>query len=114
LPLNSCPWASARARTGQRVAHPSRTDEPVIALIGGLILCVLSVPGIVAGAGLLKLRPWARYLALVLSVLLLFNVPVGTAVGIYSIWALTQDEAEALFANPRRSSLRVRHRISAS
>ena len=69
----------------------------IVALVVAVILAVTSVPGIIAGVGLLKARRWARILALILSVLYLFNVPVGTAVGIYSLWALTQQEAEALF-----------------
>jgi hypothetical protein len=64
----------------------------------GLLVIVLSAPGIIGGIGLLKHRSWARYLILILSVLQLFNIPVGTAVGIYSFWALLQPEMEALFA----------------
>lgn len=64
----------------------------------GLFLIVLSVPGIIGGIGLLKLQPWARYLVMILAVLDLFNIPIGTAVGIYSFWALMQDETAQLFA----------------
>jgi hypothetical protein len=61
-------------------------------------MALLSVPGIVGGLGVLRLKPWARYLVLVLAVLALFNVPIGTAVGVYSIWVLVQDETAELFA----------------
>jgi len=71
----------------------------------GLLLCgialfvaLLSVPGIIGGIGLLRLRPWARYLVLILAVLDLFNIPIGTAVGAYSIWVLVHDETAQLFA----------------
>ena len=73
-------------------------------LTGGLalFLIVLSVPDIVAGIGVLKLQPWARYLALVLAALDLFIFPVGTVAGIYTIWVLVQDETVELFgAQPR-------------
>lgn len=63
-----------------------------------LLLVLLSVPGIIGGIGLLKLKPWARYLVLVLAVFDLFNIPIGTAVGVYTIWALMQDETAQLFA----------------
>jgi hypothetical protein len=33
----------------------------------------------------------------VLSALHILNIPIGTAVGIYGLWALTQRETEALF-----------------
>jgi len=34
----------------------------------------------------------------VLSILDLFSVPIGTAVGAYSIWVLVRDETAELFA----------------
>ena len=71
----------------------------------GLFLCgvalfvvLLSVPGIIGGIGLLKLNPWARYLVLILAVVDLFNIPIGTAAGVYTIWVLMQDETAQLFA----------------
>jgi len=33
-------------------------------------------------------RAWARYCVIVVSVMNLFSVPIGTALGIYSLWAL--------------------------
>jgi O-antigen/teichoic acid export membrane protein len=72
----------------------------VLSLIGNIVavfMFVLSVPGIIAGIGLLRYREWARILTLVLSVLSLLNFPLGTAVGIYSIWVLAQEETVTLF-----------------
>jgi hypothetical protein len=61
-------------------------------------LAVLSVPGIIAGIGLLKRWSWARWLTLILAVFDLVNVPVGTLFGIYTIWVMMQDGTEQLFA----------------
>jgi hypothetical protein len=72
----------------------------ILHLVGGIVsffLFLLSVPGIIAGIGLLGKKEWARILTLVLSVMNLMNVPVGTAVGAYSIWVLVQEETVALF-----------------
>jgi hypothetical protein len=60
---------------------------------------LVSIPGIIGGVGLLRYKPWARYMVLVLSVLALLNFPIGMAIGIYSIWALVQDETAKLFAS---------------
>jgi hypothetical protein len=38
-------------------------------------------------------------MVLVLAILGLFNIPLGTAIGIYSIWALLQTETAQLFAS---------------
>ena len=69
----------------------------VIATIVGVFLLLVSVPGLIGGIGLLQRQNWARILVLILSVLQLFNIPFGTAVGIYSLWALTREETMALF-----------------
>ncbi len=73
---------------------------PILGIVGmGLFILVLicAVPGIVAGIGLLKFRPWARILTIVLSALNLFSVPIGTAVGVYGLWTLLNSETEQLF-----------------
>jgi hypothetical protein len=73
---------------------------PITFFVGTAIsmwLLLLSVPGIVGGIGVLRHQSWARYLVLVLSILDLASVPIGTAVGAYSIWVLVQDETEKLF-----------------
>jgi hypothetical protein len=62
-----------------------------------LLLVVLSVPGIIGAFGLLTYRAWARYMILVLGAMNLYNIPFGTALGIYTLWALTQEEAARLF-----------------
>jgi hypothetical protein len=62
-------------------------------------VAVFSVPSIVGGIGLIKRWSWARYLVLILSVFSLTNVPVGTAMGVYSIWVLMHDETAELFAS---------------
>ena len=60
-------------------------------------LILLSVPGIIGGIWLLRHKPWARYLVLVVSVLALLDVPLGLGIGCYSIWVLLQQETEKLF-----------------
>ena len=58
---------------------------------------VLAAPGILAGWGLLRYRPWARLLAIVLAVLNIVNVPLGTILSVYTLWVLLQDETSRLF-----------------
>jgi hypothetical protein len=63
-----------------------------------LLLTVLALPGMIAGYGLLKRRPWGRILATVVAILGLINFPIGTAIGIYVIWVLFQQAATDYFA----------------
>ncbi|HVR43161.1 MAG TPA: hypothetical protein VMS56_06895 [Thermoanaerobaculia bacterium] len=69
----------------------------VIGLFVGALLFVLSVPSIIAGMGLLRHRPWARVLTLVLAALQILNFPFGTALGIYSFWVLLNEQTTPLF-----------------
>ncbi len=73
---------------------------PVLAAIGGALffaILIVSLPSIIAGAGLLKYRPWARILTIVLSAIDLLNVPLGTALGIYGLWVLLARNSRILF-----------------
>ncbi|MGD8273129.1 MAG: hypothetical protein PVF86_17360 [Desulfobacterales bacterium] len=62
-----------------------------------LFFVLLSTPGLIGGIYLLKHRPWARILVLVLGFLNLIEIPIGTALGIYTIWVLFKDETVDLF-----------------
>jgi hypothetical protein len=76
---------------------------PILGITGaalGVFLLIVSLPGIIAGAGLLKYRPWARILTIVLSALNLMNFPIGTVLGIYGLWVMLSDEGSRLFAQP--------------
>ncbi len=85
-------------------ANATDEDGALAAMLsGGLMMGlaalvgVLSIPNIIAGRGLLNRRPWARTLAIVLSVIGLLNFPIGTAIGAYSLWVLLNDETRRLF-----------------
>lgn len=53
-----------------------------------LVFLIIAAIGLIAGWGLIQRKPWARTLAIVLGVLLIFKFPVGTALGIYTLWVL--------------------------
>jgi len=72
----------------------------IVADVLAIVFIVVSVPGILAGMGLYKRKEWARILTLILSVIEIFSFPFGTAIGIYSIWALIQPETIAAFGKP--------------
>lgn len=85
--------------TGLVIIHAFRfwTDVPqfVSPLISSVlvVLGIGSVLGIIGGIGILNNRAWARQILLVLGFIYLLNVPLGTILGIYTIWVLLlQDE----------------------
>jgi hypothetical protein len=63
-----------------------------------VIMTVLAIPGIIAGIGLLRMKSWGRILAIVVGCLDLLHIPFGTALGIYTLWVLLNDESRALLA----------------
>lgn len=71
----------------------------IIANVIMVVTVIFSLPGILAGYGLFKRKEWARILTLILSVINLMSFPLGTAVGIYSIWALVQPDVVEEFKN---------------
>ena len=76
-----------------------RVTTIVSIFVGGLVV-LISIPGVVAGIGLLSFKPWARVLSIILALLNLPGFPVGTLVGIYSLWALLDSESSLLFEKP--------------
>jgi hypothetical protein len=86
---------------GLAVNDPHAT--PVLGIVGALVagfLLLISLPGVLAGYGLLQRKPWGRIMGIIVGALHLANVPLGTALGVYSFWVLTQPEAEAFFRKP--------------
>jgi hypothetical protein len=74
---------------------------PIIGITGMALvafLVILSLPGIIIGIGLLRLRPWARIAGIVVSIMSLIMIPFGTVLGAYGLWVLFSKETERLFA----------------
>jgi hypothetical protein len=73
---------------------------PILGLTGtvGLVFfAVLALPGMLAGYGLLKRKKWGQILGIVIGALSLFNIPVGTALGAYTLFVLFQNSANDYF-----------------
>lgn len=81
---------------------PDISEEGIYILRGvgvfvSAIIAIFSLPEVIAGIGLLKKKEWARILALVVSFLNLIAIPLGTALGIYTLVILFNDETVELF-----------------
>jgi hypothetical protein len=66
----------------------------------GVIVLAKAAAGFLTGRGLMQYESWARVVALILAFLSLFNIPFGTAIGVYTMWVLlpgnSQQEYDAL------------------
>jgi hypothetical protein len=81
----------------------------VLGLIGAVVtvvVVVISLPGLIAGIGLLSFQPWARVLTIILSALELPGFPFHTALGIYGLWVLLSNDGTVLFQRPAQNYAR--------
>jgi hypothetical protein len=102
------------ALSGADQQNGSAVVVPLVGAVGGivfLLLSLLSIPAIVAGVGLLRHRPWARIVTILLSGFIMVVpvltgfvklAPLSTLLGLYSLWVLLSKKTEPLFA--RQSS----------
>ncbi len=70
--------------------------EPFVHTILTIVGTAVGIKGllsIVAGWGLLQRETWARALTIVMGFLGILHIPLGTALGIYTIWVLLPNES---------------------
>jgi hypothetical protein len=82
-------------------SHDDMFAGGILSLIGVVVMIVVfcvSVPGLIAGIGLLSYQPWARILTIIISAVELPAFPLHTALGIYGLWVLLSNEGSALFS----------------
>ena len=71
----------------------ARDLGPLLLMIVGASLLFVGAGGLLVGWGLMHHQPWARIAAIVVGVLALFHPPLGTALGIYTLWVLLSHNA---------------------
>jgi hypothetical protein len=72
---------------------------PIVAAIGiavAVFFLLLGLPSIIGGWGLMHFRPWSRVLMVIVSAFHLFHVPLGTALGVYGLWVLLNEESRRI------------------
>ena len=77
-------WGSVRI-------FPFLPYNPWIAGAANFLVIVTLIGAVISfavGFALLQRKPWARTLALVMGILALIRIPIGTGLGIYTLWVL--------------------------
>jgi hypothetical protein len=69
----------------------------ILAGVCGSLIFLENIMNLIVGFGLLKYKSWARNLVVVLGIINLFGFPLGTALGIYTLWAMFNQETKQLF-----------------
>lgn len=77
----------------------ARIAAPIVGVIGiviGVFLLALALPAILGGWGLLNYKSWSRILMIIISGLSLLHFPLGTALGVYGLWVLLNEQTRQL------------------
>ena len=80
-------------------------SSPVVRLfvVSAVLLIAGGLTMVAAGRGVLSRDPRGRRATLVIALPILLIVPFGTALSIYTFWALLNDEARRAFGRPPRA-----------
>ncbi len=81
------PWMS-QGMPGFHMGGMAERFIPALITFGAGLAFVIGAASVVAGIGLLQRDPRGRPLALILGFLSLLSIPIGTALGIYTLWVL--------------------------
>lgn len=70
----------------------ARAVPPGQAAVAIVISVALAALFALAGWALLTRKDWARTITIAASIIALFNIPIGTALGIYGLWAMFSEK----------------------
>jgi len=89
-------------------SSPRGNDPPpgFFIAIGGFVLVFSigwSLPSMIAGYALLKKKRWAKIAGLVAGAFAAAQMPIGTAVSVYTFWFLFSPPGRLLYDQPLRS-----------
>jgi hypothetical protein len=73
--------------------------DRLLAAIAIVYSLVMAAPLAIAGRGILRWQPWAKTLGMLLAAVNMLFFPIGTGVGLYALWVLTDESTEFLFDN---------------
>jgi protein-S-isoprenylcysteine O-methyltransferase Ste14 len=66
----------------------TRSFMPPMLLSLGTVFLIVAAAGILVGWGLMRHERWARVTAIVVGIVAILHPPLGTALGIYTLWVL--------------------------
>jgi hypothetical protein len=72
---------------------------PILLLFAAALIFIISVAGILGGIGVLNRKEWGRVLLLIVSFFNLIRIPLGTLLGIYTIWVLFSNDTIKYFSS---------------
>lgn len=88
----------------QTATSGGKLFSPVVMTIGGVVfvvlLLVVGLLPLLAGFGFRKRKRWVKPLGIGLGIISMINVPIGTALGIYTLKFFRSDGGARLYGGP--------------
>lgn len=85
---------------GARVFAAMVSYNTLFATTLSALVAAISIPGLIAGLGMLARKSWARVVGIIVSVFSLAAFPIGTFIGAYALFVLFQDAVATYFTSP--------------
>jgi hypothetical protein len=76
---------------------------PIVLVVIGAMMVVVSIVAIIGAIGVMRRQEWGRIVLIVVSFFNLIRAPLGTVLGVYSLWVLLNDEIVRIF-NPLKTT----------
>ncbi|MFY7919645.1 MAG: hypothetical protein ACOVOF_10025 [Chryseotalea sp.] len=65
--------------------------QTILSFLPAFLILFFALPTLIAAFGLLTKKSWGVTFALIVGCIKLFSFPIGTALGVYSIWIYSED-----------------------
>jgi hypothetical protein len=88
--ITSASHGGASGQVAAGLTAAAFTTLAIIAVVWGVVHVVVGLP-------LRRHQPWARLVALMLGSVDLVLLPYGTALGVYALWVLLNEDTKLLF-----------------
>jgi hypothetical protein len=67
-------------------------------MIGAVVLnLLLATLDLIAGYGIIKRKSWGRMAGIVAAIPSLIGIPLGTALGVYTLWFMTSEKGKTFY-----------------
>ena len=67
-------------------------------MIGAVVFSLLiGTLYLIAGFGLVKRKPWGRMASIIAAIPSLLGIPIGTALGVYTLWFMTSEKGKNFY-----------------
>lgn len=72
--------------------HEANLVFIIVRWVFGFVLLIFVIPSIIGGIALLNNKKWAMTLLVIVGFMSLFGFPIGTVLGVYTLWVFFKEQ----------------------